>query len=617
VFRKVVLALLVVGLTQLSVAQSLFDVSEASIVEMQSAMAAGRVTSVELVQQYLKRIELFDSAGPKLASILRTNPDALAIAAALDEERRVSGPRGPMHGIPIIVKDNYNVDGLPTSGGSVALAQFMPNTEATQVVKLRAAGAIVLAKANLHEYAYGITTVSSIGGQTLNPYDIRRVPGGSSGGTGAAIAASFAAIGLGSDTCGSVRIPSAFNNLFGLRPSKGLSSIYGIMPLSHTQDVGAPLARSLEDLAVSLDIVSGFDENDPATDLVAGRAPSSFLARLDSIDLKTVRLGRLVDYMERANPAIRTGINDALDWYASQGAEIVDIEIPGLSELLSASGVIGFEFENDLNQYLSEFGSLAINDLDQIVAQGLYHQQIDGVLTRGSMGEFDPVAYAGALAKRDELRQLLEATLATQNLDAIVYPPIMELPVIIGNSQPGNNCSISANSGLPALSMPIGFTQQGLPVAMELLGKFLDDEVLLALAYDFEQTQKPRRTPAVTPPIAEDGPPRPIGYQIQFSQDNVILAAELQWDTLTNELRFSVRSEGQQRVTALTLSVNTEALDKFDEPILANLLRPIQDSAQGSVFLDPNLRLGLAEGRVYLKIFAPSLPLNGIVVAVQ
>ncbi len=616
-FRKVILGLLVAGLMPLSLAQSQFNVSEASIAEMQSAMAAGRVTSVELVQQYLRRIELLDSAGPKLASIVRTNPDALAIAAALDEERLVSGPRGPLHGIPIIVKDNYNVDGLPTSGGSVALAQFVPNTEATQVAKLRAAGAIVLAKANLHEYAYGITTVSSIGGQTLNPYDIRRVPGGSSGGTGAAVAASFAAIGLGSDTCGSVRIPSAFNNLFGLRPSKGLSSIYGIMPLSHTQDVGAPLARSLEDLAVSLDIVSGFDENDAATQLVEGRAPSSFLAGLGSIDLKGVRLGRLVDYMDRANPAIRTGINDALDWYASQGAEIVDIEIPGLDELLAASGVIGFEFENDLNQYLEEFGSQSIADLDQIVAQGLYHQQIDGVLTRSSNSEVDATAYAAALAKRGELRQLLESTLAGQNLNAIVYPPIMELPVFIGNSQPGNNCSISANSGLPALSMPIGFTQQGLPMAMELLGRFLDDEALLGLAYDYEQMLKPRQIPAVTPAIAADGLPRPVRYQIQFAQDNVMLEADLAWDTLTNELRFSIRSEGQQRVTALTLSVNADALDVFDEPALANLLRPIQNTAEGSVFLTPELRLALSEGRVYCKVFTLSGPSEGVVLLLE
>ena len=265
---KTVFLVIVTMTASFSFAQTQVDVSEASIRQLQNALEDGNTTSVNLVTQYLKRIELLDLAGPKLASIVRINSEALAEAAALDEERQVSGPRSLMHGIPIVVKDNYNVSGLPTSGGSIALAEFIPNAEATQVAKLKAAGAIVLAKTNLHEYAYGITSISSIGGQTLNPYDIRRVPGGSSGGTGAAVAASFAAVGWGSDTCGSVRIPSAFNNLFGLRPSKGLSSIYGIMPLSHTQDVGAPLARTLEDLAISLDFVTGYDENDSATQLV-------------------------------------------------------------------------------------------------------------------------------------------------------------------------------------------------------------------------------------------------------------------------------------------------------------------------------------------------------------
>lgn len=616
-FRKVVFHCTVVMIMPWSFAQSQLNVSEASIMELQSALTEGRVTSVELVEQYLSRIELLDLAGPKLASIVRINPEALAVAAALDEERRRSGPRSLMHGIPIVVKDNYNTQGLPTTGGSVALADFIPTNEATQVAKLRAAGAIVLAKTNLHEYAYGITTISSVGGQTLNPYDLRRVPGGSSGGTGAAVAASFAAIGLGSDTCGSVRIPSAFNNLFGLRPSKGLSSIYGIMPLSHTQDVGAPLARSLEDLAISLDIVSGYDEKDSATEILKRRPPTSFLSGLESVDLETVRLGRLVDYIERASPAVRSAINEALDWYASQGATIVDIDIPGLGELLASSGVIGFEFETDLNHYLQEFGAQTVSSLDQIVAQGLYHREINGVLTRSSSAVQDEPAYASAISKRGELRQLLEATMAEHDLAAIVYPPVMELPVLIGNSQPGNNCSISANSGLPALSMPLGFTDQGLPVAMELLGGFLEDETLLALAFKYEQTMVPRRAPSVTPPLSGGRLPQPISYQVQFEQAGFDVTANLIWDVLSNELRFSIRSDGQQAVSAVTLSVNTDALDIFDEPVLANLLRPIQVSAEGSIFLDSRLSSGLAQGQVYLKLFAPQLAPEGAVVIVE
>ena len=616
-FRRLVLLSIVVTAMPLSIAQAQFEVSELSIVQLQNALSAGRTTSVELVEQYLKRIELLDLAGPNLASIVRSNPDALAVAAALDKERQISGPRSLMHGIPIVVKDNYNVAGLATSGGSVALAQFIPTGEATQVAKLRAAGAIILAKTNLHEYAYGITTVSSIGGQTRNPYDIRRVPGGSSGGTGAAVAASFAAVGWGSDTCGSVRIPAAFNNLYGLRPSKGLSSIYGIMPLSHTQDIGAPLARTLEDLAISLDIVSGYDGQDSATEVIKDSEPVSFQASLESIDLETVRLGRLVDYIDRASPETRKAIDDALDWYASAGAVIVDIEIPTLNELVAASGVIGFEFENDLNQYLLEFGSQAISNLDQIVSEGLYHQAINGVLTRSSNGELDQAAYARALAKRDELKQLLESILVEQNLNAIVYPPIMELPVFIGTSQPGNNCSISANSGLPALSMPIGFTEQGLPVAMELLGQFMQDEALLALAYEYEQELSPRQSPSVTPALEAGGLPQPIAYQLEFSQDGINLSVDLTWDKLSNELKYAVHSDGQEAVNAITAAVNVDGLDRFDEPILANLLRPIQESAEGSIFLSPYLRAGLVNRQLYLKVFAASLPPQGVVILVQ
>lgn len=614
---KTVFLVIVTMTASFSFAQTQVDVSEASIRQLQNALEDGNTTSVNLVTQYLKRIELLDLAGPKLASIVRINSEALAEAAALDEERQVSGPRSLMHGIPIVVKDNYNVSGLPTSGGSIALAEFIPNAEATQVAKLKAAGAIVLAKTNLHEYAYGITSISSIGGQTLNPYDIRRVPGGSSGGTGAAVAASFAAVGWGSDTCGSVRIPSAFNNLFGLRPSKGLSSIYGIMPLSHSQDVGAPLARTLEDLAISLDIVTGYDENDSATQLVKDKPSSNFQASLHSINLSEVRLGRLVDYLERANPQVRSAINDALDWYAGQGATVINIEIPSLSELLTASGVIGFEFEDDLNQYLAEFGSLAVTDLDQIVAGGLYHEQLGGVLTRSSNAEPNESAYSGALLKRDELKSLLETTMAEHDLDAIVYPPIMELPVLIGSSQPGNNCSISANSGLPALSMPLGFTDSGLPVAIELLGKFLEDEALLSLAFDYERTLMPRKPPSVTPSLLGGNPPEPISYQVEFNQGDIRVVAELSWNSLTNELGFRVSSQGDESVTAVTLSVNSESLDVFDEPAVANLLRPIQQNAEGAVFLDSELRSGLSAGRVYLKVFAPSLPSAGAIALVQ
>jgi Asp-tRNA(Asn)/Glu-tRNA(Gln) amidotransferase A subunit family amidase len=242
-----------------------FEVAESSIADEQRAMTEGRVSSKDLVQAYLSRIEAFDQRGPRLNALITLNPNAIKEAEALDRERAAKGPRGPLHGIPVIVKDNYSTADMQTTAGTVALLGFVPSSDAFQVRKLREAGAVVVGKSNLHELASGITTVGSAFGQTRNPYDPSRNPGGSSGGTGAAITASLAAVGMGSDTCGSIRIPSSVNSLVGLRATKGLSSIAGIVPLSVTQDVGGPLARSVADLATMLDATIGEDPADPAT----------------------------------------------------------------------------------------------------------------------------------------------------------------------------------------------------------------------------------------------------------------------------------------------------------------------------------------------------------------
>lgn len=259
----------ITGLTaSLAVAQrprtsQAFEVHEATIAQLQSAMADGRTSALLLVDAYLARIAAFDARGPALNAILRINPQARTDARQLDAERRAGRVRGPMHGVPIILKDNFNTSNMPTSAGSLALAGHQTADDAFIVKRLRDAGAVILGKANMHELAAGITSISSLGGQTRNPYDPRRCPGGSSGGTGAAIAASFAAIGWGSDTCGSIRIPAAFGSLVGLRPTQGLFSRAGVMPLSHTQDIAGPLARTVADLAVALDITVGADPADP------------------------------------------------------------------------------------------------------------------------------------------------------------------------------------------------------------------------------------------------------------------------------------------------------------------------------------------------------------------
>ena len=228
-------------------ARGTFEVTEASLTELQQAMASGRVTSAQLVDAYLARIAAYDQAGPALNAMIRLNPRARAVAELLDAERRSGKVRGPLHGIPIVLKDNYDTQDMNTSGGSVALASHRPRADADVVARLRDAGAVILGKTNLHELAAGITSISSLGGQPRNPYDLARCPGGSSGGTGVAVAASFAAIGWGTDTCGSIRIPAAFASLVGLRPTQGLFSVNGIIPLSLTQDTPGPLARTVTD----------------------------------------------------------------------------------------------------------------------------------------------------------------------------------------------------------------------------------------------------------------------------------------------------------------------------------------------------------------------------------
>ncbi|MEX1197381.1 MAG: amidase family protein [Pseudohongiellaceae bacterium] len=471
------------------------EVRETGILALQQQMAEGTLSAAQLLDNYLARIEAYDQQGPQLNTILRFNDSAREQARALDAERQRSGPRSLLHGIPVVIKDNYNTTDMPTTGASRALAGFVPDAEATQVRLLREAGAVILAKTNLHEFAYGITTISSLGGQTRNPYDPAHVPGGSSGGTAAAVAASFAATGMGSDTCGSIRIPAAFNNLVGLRPTKGLSSIYGVMPLAHTQDVAGPLARSVEDLAIVLDLTVGYDPLDPDTALMRERDDVLFSAALGSASLQGLRIGRLDGYLAEAEPAVQALFQQAFSRLQALGAEIVDISIPDRVQLIGNSGLIGHEFEADLDVYLKTFGSTQYSSLEEIVAADLHHEAVDRLLRRSAAGEQDTARYLEATAAREDLQHAINTVMDAERLDVIAYPPISALPVRIGENQPGNNCSLSGNSGFPALSLPIGFSDSGLPMGIELLGRHLSDTALLAVGYAIEQSWPRRRAP--------------------------------------------------------------------------------------------------------------------------
>ena len=300
------------------------NVVDATIPELQAAMSNGRANALGLVDAYLARIQAYDRSGPKLNSIIRLNPHARAEAAALDAERKAGHVRGPLHGIPVLLKDNYDTRDMPTSGGSVALATFVPDDDAFIVQKLRAAGAVILGKTNMHELASGTTTISSLGGQTLNAYDPERNPGGSSGGSAVASAASFAAVSYGTDTCGSLRLPAAFNGLFALRPTQGLISTRGIIPLSHSQDVAGPLARTVIDLAIGLDAIAGSDPTAAAMTAYQGRSPPRFVQSLASGTLRGLRLGIIRAHTDTAPEEFEGArvIRAAVEQMRSHGAEI-------------------------------------------------------------------------------------------------------------------------------------------------------------------------------------------------------------------------------------------------------------------------------------------------------
>lgn len=485
-----------------------FDPYEAAIPELQLAMATGQLTARALTEYYLARIERYDQRGPALNSMAFINDDALAQADRLDSERVSVGPRGPLHGIPIVVKDNYETAGMPTTAGSRLLHGFAPEEDAYLVERLRAAGAIILGKTNMHEFAYGITSEGSAFGAVKNPYDPNRNPGGSSGGTGAAVAANFATVGMGSDTCGSIRIPAAHNNLVGLRGTQGLSSRRGIVPLSHTQDIGGPIARSVTDLALVLDATVGFDTEDPQTAQSVGNVPASYLDGLSPGALTGKRIGvveelLLVDHEDSEVVAV---IGRATAELAAAGAELVRVRFPNLDATLNVEPtgffVLAHDFKTDINAYLARHPDAPVKSLTEILASGAYNPSIDQVLrvSESMTAESEPV-YRSALAQRQVIREAILAAMAEQNLDALAYPTIRRKAAPLYEPQDGSNCQLSAKSGLPAISMPAGFTEDGLPVGLELLGRAWSEAELLGMAYAFEQLAEHR----VPPPLLAPG----------------------------------------------------------------------------------------------------------------
>jgi Asp-tRNA(Asn)/Glu-tRNA(Gln) amidotransferase A subunit family amidase len=581
-------------------------VYEATIQQLQAAMTAGRTTSVALVDAYLARIAAYDHDGPALNAVIRLNPLARSQAAALDAERKAGTIRGPMHGIPVLLKDNYSTRDMPTSASSVALATVRTPNDAFQVQRLRDAGAVILGKTNMHELAAGITSISSLGGQTCNPYDPDRNPGGSSGGSGAAVAASFAAVAWGSDTCGSIRIPSAVHNLFGLRPTKGLSSVTGVVPLSHTQDVAGPLARSVMDLAIALDATVGPDPADTATRLLNGRSAPRFVSSLDSTSLRGKRFAVLKSYFgEEADDQEGARIvRSAVDKMKARGAVFEDVTIPRLDSIVNRASVIDYEFKYDLIDFLATVPGQHVSSLADILRLGMYDVALESPFRRrDSLGTRDNAAYREAMARRTLARDLVVAFLDSSRYDALVYPTMRRKAALLGEPARGSTCTLSAVTGLPALSMPAGFTPDGLPIGIELLGRPLADTALVSFAYDYEQAVHPRRAPSTTPPLVAGRAPKPTAFATTVRNGPTVVRGDFTFDATRRTLSFDVRASGARGGAIYAISIARDSAGKAG-PIMRRLAGQSETRSTGRLVLGNVERRELLEGRLVLAVFA-------------
>lgn len=494
-----------------------FSVEEASIQDIENALQNHQVTCVQIVDQYLARIEAYDKQGPALNSVITINPDARKIAARMDAYFRKTGKLpGPLAGIAFAVKDIYNTTDMPVSCGSILLKDSRPKDESTVTARIRAAGGIILMKTNLHEFALSGTTVSSLGGQTRNPYDLTRTPGGSSGGTGATVAANLATVGLGSDTVNSIRSPSSANSLVGFRTTRGLVSRAGVMPVSGTQDVVGPLGRSVADVARVLDVISGYDPADPATAVDYGRPVPDFVGSLDPDGLEGARIAVLKTF--RGTQPIHQEVNRAMDNAVAvmkkAGATVVEIDDPYFdSDAFNRDlDVQTYEFKTLFNGYLKSLGDRApVPDLHALMATGKYHQPSLGKFLAGTNAWTMPLRepdYLERLVRIDELRTRLLAAMAGKKVDYVVYPLQKRLVVPISEpDQKDRNGILAGVTGFPAIDVPIGFSAptatapEGVPIGMDIMGRPFDDANVLKVAYAFEQATHERKEPKSVPPL--------------------------------------------------------------------------------------------------------------------
>lgn len=495
-----------------------FELEEISLSQLQEGMTSGRFTARSITELYLERIAQLDRQGPTLGSVIETNPDALVIANALDEERIAQGPRGPLHGIPVLLKDNIAThDRTTTTAGSWALAGSIPAQDSFVARRLREAGAVLLGKANLSEWANFRSTRSSSGwsgrgGQCRNPYALNRSPCGSSSGSGAATSGNLTAVAIGTETNGSIVCPSSANGLVGVKPTVGLVSRSRIIPISHSQDTAGPMARSVRDAAIVLGALTGVDPEDPATAASEGQALDDYTSFLDVDGLRGARIGVARSFFS-FNPKVAKVMEDALEVIRQQGAELIDpVEIPSYSELGQHSfQVLLYEFKAGLNAYLTALGPDApVKSLAEIIAFNEAHSdqempffEQELFLQAEEKGPLDSQEYLDALttSRRLARQEGIDKVMDEHHLDAILAPtggPAWTLDPVNGDHFGGGSSTAAAVAGYPNVTVPAGFVH-GLPIGVSFFGRAWSEPTLLKIAYGFEQTTHHRQAPRFLP----------------------------------------------------------------------------------------------------------------------
>jgi len=489
------------------------ELNEATIAQIHEAMKGGKLTSVELVQLYLDRIKGYDKQGPFVNAIVQINAKALETAAELDRKFKETRQFvGPLHGIPIVVKDNFDVVGMATANGTLALKESFPPDDAFVIRNLRQAGAIFVARSNMAEFASSADfTVSSIlPGYTRNPYDPLRTVAGSSGGTAAAVAANFATVGLGTDTGSSVRAPAAFDSLVGFRPTLGLVSRDGIVPLNIMRDTAGPIARTVEDAATLLDVMGGEDPADPVTASSRGKIPKTYRESLQKDGLKGVRIGiaRQLFKADKSDPGILQLMDRAIADLQKAGAVIVDeVQIDQFEEITQAFKQYS-RLKYDFNAYLASLGPNApIKSLDEILKSKKFHPFLAKTLEDAQKVEGKPedsADYQVNLKLEEQLRQAVLKVMDDKKLDVLAYPTATYPPRLIGdlNTPDGNNNRVlSPPTGFPAFSVPMGFTAGDLPAGIQFFGRPFSEPLLIRVSYAYEQATHHRRPPKTAPPL--------------------------------------------------------------------------------------------------------------------